>query len=139
MVHHTLLHTDNTPLPAPEAQAYLISSYDKLKIPTRSIVRTALVEVHTNSISQVARVLFDEGAEIPMITRRLLNNLKAKLIPHSLRVEGIGPGSIHCKHITVIELGSLHDENHEPVVVSYHVVDNPISVNANADFVRLAT
>ena len=97
------------------------------------------MDVRTNSISEVARVLFDEGAEIPMITRRLLNNLKAKLIPHPLRVEGIGPRSIHCKHITVVELGSLHDENHKPVVVSYHVVDNPISVNANADFVRLAT
>ena len=80
-VHHTLLHTDNTPLPAPEAQAYLISSSDKLKIPTRSIVITALVDVRTDSISQVAQVLFDEGAEISMITRCLVNNLKAKLIP----------------------------------------------------------
>ena len=136
-VHYTLLHTDNTPHPAPKALAYLISSSDKLKIPTRSFVRTALVDVRTDSIFQVARVLFDEGAEISMITRRFVNNLKAKLIPHPLRVEGIGPGSVHCKHITVVEMGSLHNEKHKPVVVNCHIVDNPISVDISADFVRL--
>ena len=46
----------------------------------KSVLHTALVNVSTGNTSQVAKVLFDEGEEISLISNKLARTLDAKLV-----------------------------------------------------------
>ena len=78
-------------------------------------------------------MFFDEGAEISLISSKLARTLDAKLVPYHFQVDGIGPTPIDCKYITTVELCSVNPNEHKPIPISCHVVDNSLFVNTGAD------
>ena len=132
--HHTLLHAPSVPtLPAPTETAQINLVQDSSFTFKKSVLRTALVNVSTGNTSQAAKVFFDEGAEISLISSKLARTLDAKLVPYHLQVNGIGPTPIDCKYVTTVEISFVNPNEHKPIPVSCHVVDNSLFVNTGAD------
>ena len=73
------------------------------------------------------------GTEISLISSKLARTLDANLVPYHLQVDGIGPTPIDCKYVTTVEISSVNPNEHKPIPVSCHVVDNSLFVNTGAD------
>ena len=112
--HHSLLHTprhrksspaSSTP---PAVASVNLNCLDNPHIPTKSLLRTAVVEFSSHRRSRTAALLFDEGAEVSLITSHLARTIGSELKPCNLRVDGIGASPVACKHITKVQVASIH-------------------------------
>ena len=96
----------------------------------KSVLRTILADVKTDHVSQTAKILFDEGSEISLISSRLARSLEAKLTPFPLTVDGVGSAAFHSRYATTV---SIHCSNSKLVSVNCHVME---PLNSRADLHR---
>ena len=112
--HHSLLHTphhhESSPASSTPPMAVMVNltSLDNPHIPTKSLLRTAVVVVCSHCRLRTASLWFDEGAEVSLITFRLARTISSELKLCNLRVDGIGASLVACKHITKVQLASIH-------------------------------
>ena len=92
--HHTLLHSSSNHRREPSTPATSSTPPVVAKVnfaclgdpptPTKSLLRTAVVEVSSAKGSRTASLLFDEGVEVSLITSRLARTIGAELKPCNL-------------------------------------------------------
>ena len=147
--HHTHLHIitqsqASTPTTNVPSAAVNLAFADQLSRPSKSVLRTAVVQVDSGFGSRTATLMFHEGAEVSLITSSLARTINANFKPYSLRIDGVGPSVISCRHTVDIALHliclkqsstSTNPSLSYPSSVSVHcyVVDKPFHVNTSLD------
>ena len=136
--HHTMLREGTVPTPQVEtAQVNLGQIEDSPTVFETFVMRTALADVHTDRKSTTAKIFFDEGAQVSLISQCLTRSLGAKLTPLELNVDCLGSGSLPSRYMTNVKLSSANDLESPSVIVSCHVVDYPMIVNRGVDSKKL--
>ena len=116
--HNTLLHLpsqshDTSPesaAPQPAALVHLTTS-SVITRPERSILCTAVVNVKSDKGQRAAILLFDEGAQISLLSSKLARTIGADLKPCDAIINGVGSTPLTCKHVTEVQIESLHLES----------------------------
>ena len=111
--HHSLLHIathtrDSSAVTNASASTMNVAAADLPSRPCKSILRTAVALV--NSGFRTATLMFDEGAEVSLITSSLARTINACFKPCSLRIDGVGPSVVTCRHTVDIDLCPIHRE-----------------------------
>ena len=113
--HHTLLHkpikTSAKPADSPAASSISDSSADMrlngFQSATSTVFETAIAKASTGHAVRTARLLFDSGANISLITNRLAVTLKAKRIQFYKEISRFGGNRVSNRAVE-IELGSAY-------------------------------
>ena len=146
--HHSLLHIathtrDSSAVTNTSALTMNVAAADLPSRPCKSILRTAVALVDSGSGCRTATLMFDEGAEVSLITSSLARAINACFKPCSLQIDGVGPSVVTCRHTVDIYLHPIHREQQSsslpssthPLSVSVHcyVVKQPFHVNTGLD------
>ena len=129
--HHTLLYkpikTSAKPADSPAAPSTSGSSavmrLNGVQSATSTVFETAIAKVSTGHAVRTARLLFDSGANISLITNRLAITLKAKRIQSYKEISGFGGNRVSNLAVE-IELGSAYKIRGRHVRVRCQVVDD---------------
>ena len=113
--HNTFLHLpsqshDTSPesaAPQPAALVHLTTS-SVITRPEKSILRTAVVNVKSDKDQRVAILLFHEGAKNSLLSSKLARTIGAYLKPCNAIINGVGSTPLTCKHVTEVQIESLH-------------------------------
>ena len=88
---------------------------------------TAHIWACSNGNRQEARLLFDTGSAISLISQRLADTLRAKCMPSSYSIQGLGDSHIPCTSLVDIQLRPLQGNTNEYIPARCHIVDNIMS------------
>ena len=122
--HHTLLHKKETRVVNTvdaSNNAALVTSVGRINPEPVVIPRTVLTTVLSGPYQRKARAQLDPGATISLVTSRLVQSLKCKLIPCHTEISGIG-GDTRSTHQAKLELSSAISTGGETIKVLAHVV-----------------
>ena len=129
--HHLLLHQTPT-LSAqievereatPDDSTVVMSVMQQKKgIKTRTIFRTAIVNVSCGSYTRKVRAVLNTGSVLSLFSSRLVNSLRAKKVPAETGIEGI-VGTSDCKHQVSLMVESAHQDDETFISFSANVWD----------------
>ena len=117
--HHSLLHRTHRPSAQIEAEgeatpddlAVVMSvTQQKKGIKTKTIFRTAIVNVSCGSYRRKVRAVLDTGSALCLVSSRLVNSLRAKKVPAETGIKGI-VGTSDCKHQVSLKVESAHQDD----------------------------
>ena len=141
--HHTLLHIitqsqASTPtMNAPDAAGILLLPASYVDLQSQFYVQQWFKWTLVFG-SRTATLMLDEGAKVSLIIFSLARTINDNFKPCSLRIDGVGPSTISCRHtvdiaVHLIFLKQSSLSYPSPVSMHCYVIDKPFHVNTSLD------
>ena len=125
--HHILLHKPSEQLESPPVMSLQSTIRHPVNRAPKAFMGTARIWASSNGNRQEARLLFDTGSAISLISQRLADTFRAKFMPSSNSIQGLGDSHISCTSLVYIQLRPLQGNTNEYIPVRCHIIDNIMS------------